>query len=130
MSEENVEVVRRAIDAYNRRDLTDVLAHIHGDIEWESGLLGTTPYRGRDGIRRMWEDVDIAWEAMKLVPRRFIDGGDVVVANCTLVAKGRTSGSPVEGPQIGVVDFEGGLIRRVRLFTDHAEALEAAGLSE
>jgi len=130
MSAENVEVLRRAIDAYNRRDLTEALAQMHGDVEWESGLPGTTPYRGRDGVRRMWEEVEIAWEALKLVPQRFIDGGDVVVADCTLVARGRTSGSPVEGPQVGVVDFDGGLIRRVRLFTERAEALEAAGLSE
>jgi uncharacterized protein len=128
MSEENVEVARRALDAYNRRDLNEVLACLHEDIEWDSGLPGTTPYRGWDGMRRMWEGVETAWEGAELVPEQFIDGGDVVVAACKFVGRGRTSGSPVEGPQVGVLDFDEGRIRRVRIFTQPAEALEAAGL--
>ena len=64
MSEENVEVLKRAVDAYNRRDLDAFLSICAEDIEWHpflhSGLEGP-PYRGHDGIREWFADTAASW---------------------------------------------------------------------
>jgi ketosteroid isomerase-like protein len=54
MSQENVETISRAIDAWNRRDLDGFLAGAHPDLEWHpalpAGVEGSgSVYRGHDG---------------------------------------------------------------------------------
>ncbi len=44
-------------------------------------------------------------------------------------AHGKTSGIDIEGPVAYVFELVGGLGRKVRAYLDHAEALEAVGLS-
>jgi hypothetical protein len=39
MSQEHVELIHRALDAFNRRDLDAVLAMVHGDVAWQEGRL-------------------------------------------------------------------------------------------
>ena len=38
MSQENVEIVRRVSDAYNRRDVEAMLDELHPEIEWHPWL--------------------------------------------------------------------------------------------
>ena len=51
MSEENVETVQRAIDAWNADDLDAFLAELHADVEWQPaiqpGLEGKDDYLPR-----------------------------------------------------------------------------------
>jgi ketosteroid isomerase-like protein len=60
MSEENVEIVTRTIDAWNRGDLDGVLAGAHPDLEWHpvlpAGIEGSGGvYRGLDGpVKRVF----------------------------------------------------------------------------
>jgi ketosteroid isomerase-like protein len=54
MSEENVEVARRAMDAWDRDNLEAFLAELDPDIEWHTAIEGTvegaeTAFRGHDG---------------------------------------------------------------------------------
>ena len=67
MSEENVELARKAIDALNRGDLDAVLAFLSPDVVWEAleGVPGIGElYRGRAGVREwielMWENAEEA----------------------------------------------------------------------
>ena len=58
MSQENVELLYEANDAFNRRDLDAVLALADSEVEFFPRILeleGGGPYRGHDGIRRWWE---------------------------------------------------------------------------
>ena len=51
MSEENVERIRRAFDAFNRRDLDVFLALIDPEVEFTTRYMemeGDPYYRGRD----------------------------------------------------------------------------------
>jgi ketosteroid isomerase-like protein len=59
MSQENVQVVRRAFESFNRRDLAGAVAVFHRDAEWVPYLaaLEEEIYRGRDDIERMWREV-------------------------------------------------------------------------
>jgi hypothetical protein len=58
MSEENVELAYRAIDAFNRRDWDAFVLVIDDEAELESRLVAVEgDYHGHDGLRRWWEDI-------------------------------------------------------------------------
>jgi ketosteroid isomerase-like protein len=54
MSRENVEIIRRAVAAYNERGLEGLREFAHPDIEWTTTgiFLEAGTYRGHDGIRQ------------------------------------------------------------------------------
>jgi ketosteroid isomerase-like protein len=63
MSRENVELMRRGLDAYNRRDVEAMLELVDPDVEWYAALdvlLGgdETVYRGYEGIRALFATID------------------------------------------------------------------------
>ena len=58
MTQENVELTRRAFDAFNRRDLDAFLALMDDDVEAvprAGAIEGESSFRGHDGVRRWWE---------------------------------------------------------------------------
>ena len=129
MSEENVEVVRRAIDAYNRRDLEGMKAEAHPDVEvdWSAS-------RGLEaGVYRGFEETDAFYEnwfdmfEIRLEPERFIESGDLVLVPNTAVTRGRDGIEAVARSCI-VYELRGGLITRICLYQETREALEAAAL--
>ena len=132
MSQENVQVVQRAIAAINERDVDGYLACCTDDIELHNQVTALTgPYAGPDGIRRFFSDIEDAGPDFRIDVERL----EPVGANRVLVfgrnhMSGRTSGVPMEHETGNVYDFADGSIRRVRIFTDRAQALEAVGLQE
>jgi ketosteroid isomerase-like protein len=72
MSQENVEIVRRCIEAWSRRDLDDALRDLDPDaeVDWsESSGVQRGVYRGVGEIRRFWEEWLDLFEEID-VPRR------------------------------------------------------------
>ena len=131
MSRENVEAVYRAERAFNEGDVEAFESLLHPDIEWETGLLGTPTYRGHDGIRRMFRDVQAAWADIQMeIVGDPVEREDAVMFEAHLTAHGRSTGAPVEATQFWVSEFRAGLCVRHRTFLTKAEALEAVGLSE
>ena len=57
MSPENVEVVRRLIDAFNIQDGETALSALDPSVEFESALIERRTYRGHAGIA----DIVRAW---------------------------------------------------------------------
>jgi ketosteroid isomerase-like protein len=133
MSRANVEVVERATDAFNRRDV-DVFDDLTtSDFEWFPAmdrLVEGGSYRGREGIEAYFEAVSGTWEQFQLLPDEFRDLGDRVLWLGRVEGRGRSSGVRVDTPLGTVVDFRDGKISRLRGYLDHGEALRAAGLSE
>ena len=86
MSQENVETVQRAVEAWNADDLDAFLAELAADVEWhpaiQPGLEGkATTYRGHDGARKIWrQDRGEAWERLTNRPQEFRDLGESVLA--------------------------------------------------
>ena len=132
MSQENVEVYKRAVDATNRRDLDALLDEFDPDLEWHSALvgMGTQVYRGKQGVREMFRDVDENFTGTVVEFPEVRDLGDRVLALGRLRARGHESGVQAEGSFNQLVDFKNGKVIRIRSFLDRQEALEAAGLSE
>ena len=133
MSQANVEIVKRGIDAYNRRDFDAYIALATSDFEMFPALDRTVEahsYRGHEGIETHIGDIGETWAELRLLPEEWRDLGDRVLMLGRAQGRGRGSSVPVDA-QVGfVVDFRDGKMSRVRSFLDRDEALRAAGLSE
>jgi ketosteroid isomerase-like protein len=134
MSQGNVEMVNRAIEAVNQRDLEGYLSYCTEDMRLITPLteIGGA-YEGVDGIRRFFADLeDVSPDFRLAVDRIQGVGADRVLAFLRVTATGRASGLPAaaETPTGNVYDLVDGKIKRLRIFFDRQEALEAAGLSE
>lgn len=132
MSQENVDAVRRAVAAVNRRDIDGYLACCTDDVQLSTPLAEVTGvYEGADGIRRFFADVGDTGPDFELTIERVeAIGRDRVLTFMLVTATGRASGIPQDSRTGNVYDLAGGKIERIRIFVDRAEALEAAGLRE
>ncbi len=134
MSEENVEVVRAANDAFLAGDIEAALDALDPGIEWHGTVGGIDEgrvYHGRDQVVQGFVDYFAVWERMKMRAVKYIDAGDdEVVVFHHEVARGRVSGAVVETETGTVQMVRDGKIVRVRSYMDRTQALEAAGLRE
>src|SRR3982074_3428930 len=99
MSDENVELLRRAIDAFNRRDLDDYLALQDARVEftpYERAIEGLGPYSGHEGIRTWWEGSFAALPDLHADLYEVRDLGDITFARGRLHGQGATSGARFE----------------------------------
>ena len=134
MSQENVEILRRSIEAFNRGDWEGVVAEFSPEFEYVStgalpGARGVA--RGPDGYREYllgWLVREFADSRVEL--HEVIDLGDRVVEASTNRGRGRQSGAEVAWDIWIVWSFRDGQVVHGRGFTSRAEALEAVGLSE
>ncbi len=132
MSEENVEIVRKVIDAFDRRDLDAWLGFLSPEVVWESLPLPgfRDVYRGRAEAREwrelLFEVIDYDLEIDELTAL----SDDRVLMAASGRGRGRGSGLPVERVSWEVFWLADGLITRRQVFWTRDEALEAAGLSE
>ena len=132
MSQENVEIVRRAFDAVNRRDLDGFLALMDEEVEAISGLVAMEgEYQGHAGIRRWWQNLlDVFPDFnVEVVEVRDLGGGSVL-ATLRWRGHGAGSGTPVDFSLWNASRIRGGKCVWWRAFGDKAEALEAVGLRE
>jgi ketosteroid isomerase-like protein len=134
MPVDRVEVARRVLDAYNRRDVDGLFAELATpDFEYYPAVVRALDgggYRGREGVERFKLDTAENWEELQAFPEEFRDLGDCVLVLGRLKGRGKGSGAPVDAPQAVILDFRGDRVWRSRVWLDHAEGLRAAGLSE
>jgi ketosteroid isomerase-like protein len=133
MSEENVELVRQALEALDRRDLTAWLG-VH-DENFEVVAIREWPETAMRGPAAAWDfyvKTSEPFQQMQLASNAKLvaAGANKVLVHHEHVVRGRASGADVEMNYWAVVMFREGKILRDQWFTDRAEALEAAGLSE
>jgi ketosteroid isomerase-like protein len=131
MSEENVEIVKRVTDAFNRRDVDAVLDFCASDCVVSSQLLDVSAdFRGREGLERFYGMLGESWDGFCSVVDDYRDLGDRVLVLGRNQGRGTGSGVSIDGPMGAVFDFWDGNVSRIRLYLDHGEALRAAGISE
>src|ERR1700731_44707 len=104
MSQENVEIVRRAIDAFSSGDADAFAALTTPDLEWKTGLGAVEGeiFRGREGVETYFGRLGGAWAEFRFLPDEFRDLGDVVLVLGRLEGRGRGAGVPVVSP-VGAV---------------------------
>jgi ketosteroid isomerase-like protein len=133
VSQENVELVARLLDAFNRRDVEAFSADTTPDFEWFPAFrdaLERGDYLDREGARKYVGELDETWDDLVVIPEEYRDLGDRVLVIGWFEARGKGSGAAVRAPMWTVYDLEGGKVARVRPYFERDEALKAAGLEE
>ena len=132
MSQENVEVVRRSLDAWNRQDSTTYLGLFHPDAEldWSrSRAPFRGVFRGHREREAFWEVFWSTFEDVQIETHEVAEVGSEVVVSNTAHMRGRY-GIEVAARNALVHTVEDGRITRLRMFQGRAEAFEAVGLRE
>ena len=135
MSQENLEVVRQAAEAIDRRDRATWLALYHDDCEVVA--MDDWPEPGVRGAEAAWNFYAPVFDALDRIGRsgigdlEFVDaGGDKVLVHLRNDLSGGETGAGVLFDTWVVVTLRQGKIVREHWFADRAKALEAAGLEE
>ena len=133
MSQENVEIVLAALEAWNRRDFDAAMSVADEDAEIHfvggfADLIGEE-YDGREGIHRFWRDM-LGTIGGQVAVETAIDAGEQVVVITTVEGTGAESGVPVTLRFGQVWSFQDAKAIRLDFYYEPTEALEAAGLSE
>jgi ketosteroid isomerase-like protein len=127
-----VEIVRKAIEAGNRRDVAAARALWRSDaeVDWSRSrgpFKGV--YRGREEVENFQNEFWSTFEENEVEPHGLTQAGsDVVVPNTTHM-RGR-DGMEVIARSTFVYTVEDGQITRLRMFQEQDEALKAVGLSD
>jgi ketosteroid isomerase-like protein len=131
MASGNVELVLRAVDAFNQHDL-DALTGIGTDdfefVPYLPATVVTKTYCGPKALRRYFEDADEVWETIRVRVDEVRAVGDRVLVLGELGGRGRASALAVQVPLAWVVDFRDGRFKRVYSYANAGEALQAVGL--
>lgn len=126
MPEQNVELHRRAIDAFNRRDWDTFVALMDDEIETESRLVAMEGgYHGHEGLRRWWDDLFGAVPDYTLEIEELRDLGDWTLAHVRGVGHGMASDTPLVDALWQPGRWRDGRCVRWRACTTESEALEA-----
>jgi ketosteroid isomerase-like protein len=131
MSDQNVELVKRLYDAWQRDGFGVVPALMDPEIEYVN-----PPYAVEPGTRRGYEGFEIAAQAIRSVypnrrfePLAFYDAHNRVAVRVRVVARGIGSSVEVDAERGYVFDVRDAKIVRFAWFNEPLEALEAVGLA-
>jgi hypothetical protein len=131
MSQENVEIVRRHMEAYLAGDNETALAAYDQDVEFDASIRPEGHvYRGREGVAeamRVWSGT---WEDWRVELEEIVDAGDRVLVIVWESGRGKGSGLEINQRVYSLFTLRDGAIVHWKGFLDRAQALEAAGLSE
>ncbi|MEX0993202.1 MAG: nuclear transport factor 2 family protein [Solirubrobacterales bacterium] len=131
MSQENVEVMQAALEAWNAGDM-DALRELYDPdviMRPPEGWPEPGPFVGREAVMRQYEQNRETWDADALEPiSDLVGAGDRVVLRMIWRAAGHGPESSMEFT--GVYTVRKGRIFYLEFFWDHAEALETVGLRE
>ncbi len=135
MSQENVEIVRRGFDAFNRSDVADVAELWQEDAVFRPLFLGGgavegAVYRGHAELSRFIEQQSETWATVASEAQELRDLGQQVLVRTQLSAVGRASGVEVKQISWGLYRLRDGKIAEATIYADEAQALESVGLRE
>ena len=95
MSQENVEIAQRMVEAYNSGDVRAFLNLATGDFEWltSMGAIEGEVFRGHEGIEAYFANLRTAWEELTLSVDEMRDLGERVLWLGRIDGRGRGSGT-------------------------------------
>jgi ketosteroid isomerase-like protein len=130
MSEERVDVIRRTWERWNSGEREINASDAHPDIVIRSAMTNAE-YHGYDGWRSWIAEIDDQFGDWHLSIDQIQDASeDQILVLGTVHVRGRTSGVEFDQPMGWLLRFAGERVIELQNIPDHAQALEAAGLSE
>ena len=132
MSEENVEVVRAAFDAYLRGDEPGMLGRVAPDVIVTQfpDQADVRDYHGHAGVGEVMSEWIEAWEDWSIEMLHVRGLGEVVLLAARQRGRGRASGVPMDEAVTFAFSMREGKICRWQMFHSEQQALEAIGLAE
>ncbi len=130
MSQENVELVLKELEYWNRGDMDAFVGLWDDDVVLRAAEgWPERVFRGKEAVRSFYEGF-AETVGRDSVTEDLIDAGDVVVTRTRAHMTGVQSGFEGDMRFTQVTTFRKGKVVLAEFFWDHAEALEAAGLRE
>ena len=127
MTPDLVELVRKAFEAANRRDVDAVVSYYAQDAVWDMSTMGLGTFNGRAAIRDHFEDWFAPYEAWHSKVEEVRDLGNDIVFTVAYERARMTGGSGVIPRHVAfVLEFMDGLIVRAAPYSDIDEARAAA----
>src|SRR6266540_4915569 len=136
MSEENVELVRKAFDVFNAfmrgelsREAVARLSDPQFEFRWhDERTMPDLPQdlRGPQAFIEFWEQLQSAWDDLMVEPLELIEAPhDRVLTLTRQSGRGRESRVPVDVHAFHLWTIRNGSVRAVELFRHRADALES-----
>jgi ketosteroid isomerase-like protein len=130
MSQENVELVRRAFSAFEAGDLGRLGDFVTEDlIVYRADPDGATS-RGLEGFLELTAEWTEGFSDWATAAEEFSEAGERVLVRVRQSVRGEASGVPLAEDWWFVYEFRGERIAKMSIYAREAEALEAVGLSE
>ena len=133
MSQENVEIMRKGMDAWNQHDAALWLSYAAPDVEWMPAgpaAVERTVYRGRDEVASGFAAVWQTWDLFQFEEDQVRDLGDSVLWLGRVKMRGGASQLDLDQEFAVHSRLQDGQVITVRAFLGWREALEAVGLRE
>jgi len=133
MSEQNVELHRQALEAFNGHETEAFIACFDPAIEYHSVMTvpGGAVYHGHDGMRRYFRDFGEAWgDEFRVEPEAFFDLGEQTLMFYLVHGRGQQSGAAVAMPGAQVCSWRGDLAVYAKVYVHREDALRDLGISE
>lgn len=133
MPEIHADLINRAYEAMNARDVDAAKAMAAPDIELRTRFTGVAgrAYRGFSGIEQWFADVHEAWEDVEQIPQRFIEvSPERTIAVVRFKARGKASGVEVDQEIAPIFTIRGGRVIGIETHPSVDAALAAAGRPE
>jgi ketosteroid isomerase-like protein len=132
MSQENVQLLRAWIEAFNRRDREAIARLNHPAIEWQTSVEDpdATTHRGKEAVRGYLDGYIESFPDLQIEATECFAVGDDRVFTTNRFSGHSASGVPMDWLLTTVSTYDRGLVVRVTEYFDRNEALEAVGLSE
>ena len=129
MSSDDVRLVRRWFEGFERADLGLDICDPEIEIRNWAEFPITGPYRGLEGVRRWWDDIDEAFEDRQWELLDVIDAGDGRVLTIQrFTGRFRLTGLETDFAWGAVITVKGGKVARAHGYPSPRQAKEAAGL--
>jgi ketosteroid isomerase-like protein len=130
MSQENVEGLKRAFDAFASGDLETAVGFIDPEFEIHDRVIGSPSERGPAALIANAADVreaigDVSWE-----PREIVDLGDRVLVEVHVTGQGQHTSLPINEAVGHIYTLRNGKAVKLDIFRTYEEARHAAGVSE
>jgi ketosteroid isomerase-like protein len=133
VSQENVDLGRQFVEAFNRGDVDACLGFMDPDVDFspiEVGLEGAASLRGHEGFRGWWDTQHAIFPDIAVEIHEIRDLGDLIIMRSNLSGHGAGSDAFFEQPLWVLAKWRDGHVVTWRSFANEDEILAAVELVE